>query len=345
MSQNETSIVKEKPVVRQEFSMSEVWSKVGDTSLVYIKSLSERTGCHIWGKAEYENPGGSIKDRAAKQIILEAEETGSLRPGETIVEGTAGNTGIGIATLAIPRGYRVVITMPNNQAQEKVQRLQELGAEVIQVPPCPFADQNHFYHQARIYSEKNSGVFWANQFENLANFRAHYQNTGPEIWNQTQGKVDVFVASVGTGGTMGGITCFLKDKNPQVQTIVADPYGSGIFEFVTAGQFKSEGSSITEGIGIMRLTANFKKARVDRALRISDQEMISMLYHLKDQDQLIVGTSAALNLMASFKVAQEYCNSGKTIVTMLCDHGDRYRSKVFSSEWLASKNLFPQPLQ
>ncbi|MEY4617622.1 MAG: cysteine synthase [Pseudomonadota bacterium] len=324
--------------------MSEAWSKVGDTSLVYIKSLSDMTGCHIWGKAEYENPGGSIKDRAAKQIILEAEGSGQLRPGETIVEGTAGNTGIGIATLAIPRGYRVVITMPNNQAQEKVQRLQELGATVIQVPPCPFADQAHFYHQARIYSEKNSGVYWANQFENLANFRAHFQNTGPEIWNQTQGMVDVFVASVGTGGTIGGNTCFLKDKKPSIETVVADPFGSGIYEYIHSGQFKSEGSSITEGIGIMRLTANFKQARVDRALRVNDQEMISMLYHLQSHDQLVVGTSAALNLVAAAKVALQYKNSKKTIVTMLCDHGDRYRSKVFSEEWLASKNLVPQSI-
>lgn len=325
--------------------MSDNWSKVGNTSLVYIKSLSERTGCHIWGKAEYENPGGSIKDRAAKQIIFEAEESGALRPAETIVEGTAGNTGIGLATLAIPRGYRVVITMPNNQSQEKVQRLQDLGAEVIQVPPCPFADQNHFYHQARRYSEANPGVFWANQFENLANFRAHYQTTGPEIYAQTEGKVDFFIASVGTGGTIGGTSCYLKEKKPSVQVIAADPYGSGIYEYLQSGQFKSEGNSITEGIGIMRLTANFKKAQVDQGLRVSDQEMINMLYHLRDEDQISVGTSAALNLVATAKMAMHFQNTQKTFVTMLCDHGDRYRSKVFSSEWLASKNLQPQKLE
>lgn len=319
------------------------WNQVGNTPLLYIKSLSDKTGCTIWGKAELQNPGGSIKDRAAKQIILEAEESGQLTPGGTIAEGTAGNTGIGLATLGIPRGYKVVITMPNNQAQEKVEELNRLGAMIIQVAPCPFSNPAHFYHQARVYSETNTNVFWANQFENLANFRAHYQNTGPEIWDQTEGKIHYFIASVGTGGTVGGITRFLKEKNPDIMTIVADPYGSGIFEYIQSGQFKSEGSSITEGIGIMRLTENYKQAIVDRGLRVSDQEMIDMLFHIKNEDQLVLGTSSALNLMATYKVAMENKNSGKVFVTMLCDHGSRYQSKVFSESWLKEKNLIPRP--
>ncbi len=318
------------------------WENVGNTPLLYIKSLSEKTGCHIWGKAEFQNPGGSIKDRAAKQIIFEAEESGQLTPGGTIVEGTAGNTGIGLSVLGIPRGYRVVITMPNNQAQEKVEMLQKLGAEVIQVPPCPFSSPAHFYHQARLYAENNKGVFWSNQFENLANFRAHYQTTGPEIFDQTGGKIDFFIASVGTGGTVGGVTRFLKEKNPNIQTLVADPYGSGIYEYLQSGQFKTEGGSITEGIGIMRLTENFKQAKVDRGLRVTDQAMIDMLYQIKQEDQLTVGTSSALNLAATFTIANEHQNSGKTFVTMLCDHGDRYKSKIFSKDWLKEKNLIPK---
>lgn len=326
---------------QSNIKQSSAWDKVGNTPLLYIKSLSDQTGCHIWGKAEFQNPGGSIKDRAAKQMILEAEAAGQLSAGGTIVEGSAGNTGIGLAVLGVPRGYRVVITMPNNQAREKVEELHKLGAEVIEVPPCPFADPAHFYHQARLFAEKNPGVFWANQFENLANYRAHYQNTGPEIYDQTDGKIDFFIASVGTGGTAAGVTRYLKEKKPQVQTVVADPFGSGIYEYLQNGQFKSEGSSITEGIGIMRLTANFKLAQVDRCLRISDQTMIDMLYQLKEEDQLIVGTSSALNLAATYTIAKEYQNSGKYFVTMLCDHGDRYKSKIFSEAWLKEKNLIP----
>jgi len=332
--------------------MNQSWDSVGNTPLIYINSLSEMTGCHIWGKAEFKNPGGSIKDRAAKQIIIEAEESGQLKPKGTIVEGTAGNTGIGLALLGMQRGYKVIITMPNNQAKEKVEELTRLGAEILQYPPCPFSNPGHFYHQARIYAENNPGVFWANQFENLANYRAHYKYTGTEIWNQSQGKIDFFLASVGSGGTIGGVSRFLKDtlttmKKPSssIQIIAADPYGSGILEFLKSGQFKSEGSSVTEGIGIMRLTENFKQAIVDRCLRISDQEMIDMLFHLKDKDQLFVGLSSALNLAGVFKIALENKNSGKSFVTMLCDHGDRYRSKILSPEWLNEKNLHSQPLK
>jgi cysteine synthase A len=325
--------------------MTALWEQVGNTKLLYLKSLSERTGCRLWAKAEFENPGGSIKDRAAKQIILEAEGNGQIKPGDTIVEGTAGNTGIGLATLGIPRGYKVVITMPNNQSREKVATLQSLGAEVLQFPPCPFADQNHFYHQAGRYAEKNPGVFWANQFENLANFKAHFEITGPEIFQQTKGDIDHFIGSVGTGGTMGGVSCYLKKMKPAVQIVVADPFGSGVLDYLQHGQFKNEGASITEGIGIMRLTENFKRAQVDRALRISDQEMINMLYYLKEVEHLVVGSSSALNVMAAVKVALENRGSGQTLVTMLCDHGDRYRSKIFNDQWLLEKKLLPQTVE
>ncbi len=325
--------------------MSQNWDKVGDTPLRYIQSLSEKTGCHIWGKEEFQNPGGSVKDRAAKQIIFEAEESGLLLPGGVIVEGTAGNTGIGLALLGIERGYKVVITMPNNQAQEKVDELLHLGAEVLLFPPCPFSNPNHFYHQARTYAEQHPGAFWANQFENLANFRVHYQTTGPEIWTQTRGEIHFFMTSVGSGGTMGGVSRFLKEKKSSVQTVVIDPYGSGIFEYLQSGQFKTEGSSVTEGIGIMRLTENFKQAVVDTGLRLSDTEMIDMLYHLKTHDQLFVGLSSALNLAGVYKLALSHKNSGKTFVTMLCDHGNRYQSKVLSESWLEEKNFHPQDLK
>ncbi len=312
------------------------------TSLVLINSLSQLTGCKIYGKAEFENPGGSIKDRAAKQIIEDAEFEAKLKPGGTIVEGTAGNTGIGLAVYGKPKGYKVVICMANNQAQEKVEILKTLGAEVLLYKPCPFSDLNHFYHQARKYSEENPNAFWANQFENLSNFKAHYTTTGPEIWNQTNGDIDFFVASVGTGGTMGGVSNFLKEKNSKIKTIVADPFGSGIYEYIKNGNFKTEGSSITEGIGIMRLTENFKKANVDSVIRVSDQQMIDMMYHLLKHDNLKLGTSAALNLFAVYEIAKMSENKGKTFVTMLCDHGSRYESKVYDPRWLAEKNLIPK---
>lgn len=321
---------------------TDLLNQVGKTPLLLIRSLSEATGCRIYGKAEYNNPGGSVKDRAAKQIILEAEAKGFLKPQGTIVEGTAGNTGIGLATLGLPRGYKVVITMPNNQAEEKVQRLKALGAEVRLLPPCPFSQDGHFYHQARIIAEQNSDFYWANQFENLANFRAHYQTTGPEIWTDTQGKIDAFVASVGTGGTLGGVSRYLKEKNPAILTVAADPYGSGVLSYLEKGVYQAEGGSVTEGIGIMRLTENFKQAKVDRGLRVSDQAMIDMLYHLKDKDQLFVGTSAALNVWATYQLALENKGSGKVFVTMLCDGGDRYASKILSSQWLKEKGLVPR---
>ena len=234
---------------------------IGNTPLIKIDSLSRLTGCEIYGKAEFLNPGGSVKDRAAKGIIHEAELSGLLKPNFSIYEGTAGNTGIGLATVAAQKGYRCVIVMPDNQAPEKFQTLKALGAEVIAVKPCPFADQNHFYHTARKMAESSANSFWANQFENLANFRMHLTTTGPEIYSDTNGKIDIFAAASGTGGTLAGVSTYLKSKNPKTHIVLVDPEGSGLCSYIQSGEIKASGSSVTEGIGIMRLTANFKEAK------------------------------------------------------------------------------------
>ncbi len=315
---------------------------IGETPLIKIQSLSESTGCEIWGKAEFLNPGGSVKDRAALGIITEAQASGQIRPGSVIYDGTAGNTGIGLATLAGSMGYKAKLVLPDNQAAEKYQTLAALGAEVVKVKPVPFSDENHFYHTARRLAAADKNGFWANQFENLANFRIHYATTGPEIWQQTQGRLTDFCASVGTGGTFSGVSRFLKEKNSLVKTTLVDPMGSGLYNYVKTGEMKTEGSSVTEGIGIMRLTANFKEAKVDDALKISDQEMINMLYHLAHHEGLLVGTSAALNVCAAWKIAQR--EKGRVVVTILCDGALRYQSKIFNPEWLKEKNLVPQPL-
>lgn len=317
---------------------------VGQTPLIKIKSLSQATGCEIYGKAEFLNPGGSVKDRAALGIITAAEKQGLLKPGYTIVEGTAGNTGIGLTTLAAQRGYRCIIVMPNNQAPEKYDTLKALGAHLVTVDPCPFANQNHFYHTARRLAEETPFSFWANQFENTANFQAHYQTTGPEIWDQTKGQVDAFISAVGTGGTIAGVSRYLKEKNNSVHVRLADPFGSGLYSYIISGQIASSGSSITEGIGIMRLTANFKEARIDDAVQVADQDMISMLYHLAKEDGLLVGTSAALNVFAAYKYALENKNKSLKIVTILCDSALRYQSRLFNPVYLDEKNLHPHQI-
>ena len=320
-----------------------LWESVGNTPLLDISTLSRRTGNTILGKAEFMNPGGSIKDRAAKGMIAAAERDGSLKPGATIVEGTAGNTGIGLALLGRERGYRVVVTMPDNQTREKYELLEAMGAEVRKVPVVPFANENHFFHQARTLSQEH-GWWWANQFENPANAEYHAQTTAQEIWEQCEGKLDVLVASCGTGGTLGGVSSALKEKNPKLEVVVVDPLGSGLYCHVREGKLETTGGSITEGIGIMRLTANFKRARIDSAMRVSDQEMIEMLYHLAREDALVVGTSAALNVRGAYELAKARPNQGLRIATFLCDHGSRYASKVFNPEFLASKNLVVRPL-
>jgi cysteine synthase A len=317
---------------------------VGQTPLVKIESLSRLTGCDIWGKAEFLNPGGSVKDRAAKGIILDAEAKGLLKPGATIVEGTAGNTGIGLATLAAERGYKVIISMPNNQSAEKYDVLQALGATLHLVDPCPFANQNHFYHQARRIADENPGYFWANQFENPANGEFHFQTTGPEIWQQTHGKVDFLTMASGTGGTISGTSRFLKSKNPNLKVVLADPMGSGMCSYIKSGEIKSQGSSVTEGIGIMRLTKNFTSALIDDAVTVDDQGMIDMLYHIAKNDGLLLGTSAALNLFSAYQIGLKHFGQGKSIVTILCDHGTRYLTRVFNSQWLSASGLKPKAL-
>ena len=317
---------------------STLWDAVGNTPLLRIGTLSERTGNEVLGKAEFMNPGGSIKDRAAKGMIHAAETAGLLRPGGTIVEGTAGNTGIGLAVLGRERGYRVVVTMPDNQAREKYELLEALGATVVKVPVVPFANEHHFFHQARRLAEQN-GWWWANQFENTANADMHAATTAEEIWAQCEGRVDVLVAACGTGGTLGGVSSALKAKNPRLQVVLVDPPGSGLYAWVKQGKLEASGGSITEGIGIMRLTENFKRARIDDALRIDDSQSLTMLMHLAREDGLFVGTSSAINVAAAYAVAQARPKQGLRIVTFLCDHGSRYASKVLDPAFLASKGI------
>ncbi len=323
--------------------MTTLWDSVGNTPLLRLRSLSERTGCELYGKAEFMNPGGSIKDRAAKGMIRAAEQSGALKPGGTIVEGTAGNTGIGLAVLGIERGYRVVVTMPDNQAREKYELLEAMGVEVRRVPVVPFANQQHFYHAARSLAEAN-GWFWANQFENVANGDAHYESTGPEIFSQLGGQIDVLICAVGTSGTISGVSRALKERNPQIKVVLVDPAGSGMYGQVKSGKIEGQGSSITEGIGIMRVTENFRRARIDDAVQVSDQAMLEMAYHLARVDGLLVGSSAALNVRAAYDYALAHRGQGLRIVTFLCDHGSRAASKLFNPEFLAEKKLVVRPL-
>lgn len=311
---------------------------IGNTPLIEIPSLSKLSGSKILLKCENLNPGGSVKDRAAKQMVLQAIADGKLKKGMTIIEGTAGNTGIGLAIVGKSLGYDVKIVMPNNQAKEKEKLIEFYGAELMSVPPCPFADQNHFYHTARRISEENPDqYFWVNQFENLDNYQAHFQNTGPEIWAQTNGQIDFLIASAGTGGTIGGCSKFLKTKNPALKVILVDPEGSGLTHFFKHGVFKSSGSSITEGIGIMRLVANFQQAIIDEAFTIPDQQLVNIAYYVKEHDNIILGASAALNVAAAYQIAKG--NPGKTIITFWCDSGERSASKLYNSEFLKTKNL------
>lgn len=315
---------------------------VGNTPLIEIESLSAATGCRILGKAEHMNPGGSVKDRAGKFMIEAAEKSGQLKSGGTVVEGTAGNTGIGLALMCRARGYRCVIVMPNNQSDEKVSLLRALGAEVELVAPAPFADPNNYYHRARVRSEE-IGAFWANQFENTANSDAHFMGTGPEIWEQTDGLVDGFVCSSGTGGTIGGVSSYLKSKSDKVHCAVVDCAGSSLYAHVTSGTPDAEGSSFLEGIGIRRITANFARAKLDSAFRGSDYESTEMVHWLLRKDGLFLGGSAGLNCVGAVKLARKL-GAGKTIVTVLCDGASRYQSRLFNDEWLRTQKVKPKNL-
>jgi len=315
-------------------------NSVGNTPLIEIESLSAATGCTILGKAEFLNPGGSVKDRAALYMVLEAEKAGLLKAGGAIVEGTAGNTGIGLSLVANARGYRSVIVMPSNQSPEKIDLLRTLGAEVELTSPAPFASPDNYYHVARRRAEEIENAFWANQFENISNSEAHYQTTAPEIWRQAGGDLDGVVMSSGTGGTIGGVTAYLKEQNPQITTYLIDPTGSGLYSYLTTGEFKAEGNSITEGIGINRATANFKRAKLDGAFRGSDRQVIEMSQYLLKHDGLFVGSSAALNVVGAVKLARKL-GKGHTIATILCDGGGRYQSRMYNPEWLTEKGLTP----
>lgn len=322
-----------------------VWDSVGNTPLIKIKSLTEITGCEIFGKGEFLNPGGSIKDRAAKGIIKKGEEDRQLLPGGTIVEGTAGNTGIGLATLAAERGYKIIISMPESQSEEKFRILEALGAEIRRTGTYGFDDERHYFHQARIVAEEIEKGFWANQFENLANFMFHYETTGREVWGQVDEKIDILTLASGTGGTIAGTSTYLKEKNPDIQVVLADPQGSGLLSYLQTGEVRGEGSSVTEGIGITRITSNFKQAQIDHAMRVTDQQMIDMVYHIAKYDGLLVGTSSALNLYAAYSLGKKYENKGKRIVTFICDHGSRYQSRIFNPEWLEENGLNPAPIE
>ncbi len=312
---------------------------IGNTPLIRIDSLSEETGCEILGKAEFMNPGGSVKDRAALWMIEAAEASGALKQGGTVVEGTAGNTGIGLAHVCNSRGYKTIIYMPDNQSTEKVNLLRTLGAEVRVVPTVPYANEDNFQKQAGRYAATLDNAIWANQFDNTANALSHYESTGPEIWAQTDGKVDVFTCAVGTGGTLAGTSAYLKEQNPNMQIILADPMGSALYNWVSTGEATmTPGPSITEGIGNSRITENLKQAVIDSAVQVTDQEMVDMVYRLLREDGWFFGSSSGINLGAAAKAAKTL-GPGHTIVTILCDDGGKYQSRLYNDEFLAEKGL------
>lgn len=319
---------------------------IGNTPLLRLNKLSDATGCEILGKAEFLNPGGSVKDRAALGIIREAEKSGTLKPGGTIVEGTAGNTGIGLAMVGRALGYKVVIVFPRTQSKEKADAIRLMGAELIMVDAVPYKNPNHYARYSGTLAEElnqtePNGAIWANQFDNRANRRAHAATTGPEIWGQTDGKVDAFVAAVGSGGTIAGVSDALKAKNPGIQIGLADPGGAALYGYYAHGELKAEGTSITEGIGQSRITANLEDAQIDEAFRIPDEEALEILYDLVQEEGLCLGGSAGVNIAGAVRMARKL-GPGHTIVTILCDHGSRYQSKLYNPDFLREKGL-PTP--
>jgi cysteine synthase len=312
---------------------------VGHTPLIRLRALSEETGCEILGKAEFMNPGGSVKDRAALAIIEDAEERGELRPGGIVVEGTAGNTGIGLAHVCKARGYRCLIVMPDNQSPEKYRLLEMLGAEVYKVPTVPYSNPNQYQKVAQRLAATLPNAIWSNQFDNTANRHIHVRTTGPEIWAQTAGQLDAFVAAAGTGGTIAGVSEYLKSQRRAVRCVLADPPGSSLYEFVRNGVLKATGSgSITEGIGIGRVTANFADAPVDDAVHVEDPQTVRYVYRLLNEEGLFLGSTSGINVAAAVQVAHQL-GPGHTVVTVLCDGGAKYQSRLFNSEWLAQKGL------
>jgi cysteine synthase A len=322
---------------------SSVIDAIGNTPLIRLRRASEATGCEILGKAEFMNPGQSVKDRAALFIVRDAIERGTLRKGGVIVDGTAGNTGIGLALVADAMGFRTVIVIPDTQSQEKKDTLRIAGAELIEVPAVPYRDPNNYVKVSgrladQLAKSEPNGAIWANQFDNTANRRAHYEGTGPEIWRQTDGKVDGFVAAVGTGGTLAGVGMALKERNEKVQIALADPVGAALFSYYTTGVLRAEGSSITEGIGQGRITANLEGAPVDRAYQIQDTEAVQIVFDLIGHEGLVMGGSTGINVAGAIRLAKEL-GPGHTIVTVLADYGTRYQSKLFNPEFLREHDL------
>ncbi len=322
---------------------NDVVEAIGHTPLIKLKRASEETGCNILGKAEFMNPGQSVKDRAALFIIRDAIKRRTLWPGGAVVEGTAGNTGIGLALVANALGFRTVIVIPNTQSQEKKDMLRLCGAQLIEVPAVPYSNPNNYVKLSGRLAEQlakteSNGAIWANQFDNIANRQAHIETTAPEIWDQTDGKVDGFVASVGSGGTLAGVSLGLKAKNPNIRIVLADPMGSALYNFYKNGVLKAEGSSITEGIGQGRITANLEGAVIDDAYQISDEEAVPIVFDLLEHEGLCLGGSTGINVAGAIRLAKEL-GPGHTIVTVLCDYGSRYQSKLFNPDFMRSKNL------
>jgi len=323
---------------------------VGNTPMIKLQRASKETGCTILGKAEFLNPAGSVKDRAALAIVKDAEAKGLLKPGGVIVEGTAGNTGIGLAHVANARGYRTVIVIPETQTQEKKDALRQAGAELIEVPAVPYKDPNNYVkYSGRLAEELNAteanGAIWANQFDNVANRQGHFDTTGPEIWDQTDGTVDGFICAVGTGGTLAGTGMYLKSRNADIKIGLADPMGAALYEYYTNGELKSSGSSITEGIGQGRITANLEGAPVDIAFQIPDEEALTVMFGLLREEGLSLGTSSGVNVAGAIRLAKEL-GPGHTIVTILCDGAHRYASKIFNVAFLKEKGLpYPEWLE
>jgi len=315
---------------------------IGNTPLVLLAGPSEAAGCEIWGKCEFANPGASVKDRAALWIVRDAEQRGELLPGGTVVEGTAGNTGIGLALVANALGYKTIIVMPDNQSSEKMATLRALGAELVLVPPTKFADPNHFVHTSRRLAEETPGAVWANQFDNVANRRAHIETTAPEIWQQMDGRIDGFTCAAGTGGTLAGTGMGLKAFDENVQVALTDPHGAALYNYYAHGELRAEGSSVAEGIGQGRITANLEGAPIDTQFRISDEEGLEWVARLLREEGLCLGLSSGINVAGAVALGRHLVADGREdarVVTVLCDSGFRYLSTLYNAEWLAAKNL------
>ena len=320
-----------------------ILSKIGNTPLIRLKQASEITGCNIYGKAEYFNPGESIKDRAALFIVEDAIKKKLIKKNGTIVEGSAGNTGIGLAVVCKEYGINLKIVIPKTQSTEKKETLKKLGADLVEVEAVPYSNPNNYIKISKKISEdlnkkEKNGVYWANQFDNIVNTEAHIKTTAEEIWNQTNGKIDAFTCAVGTGGTLSGVSIGLKNRNKDIEIALSDPMGSSLYEYIKNGKLENSGNSITEGIGTGRITKNFEKALIDDAFQINDTEALNIVYGLIEEQNIILGGSSGINIAGAIKLGKKM-GPGKTIVTILCDHGKRYASKIFNKDFLKSKNL------